>query len=82
LLDEARASFGRGEHEAALRTITLHERRYPDSVLTEEREALAIKALVASRNYEKAKAMGARFAERYPRSLLLPAVRDALGSIP
>jgi hypothetical protein len=82
LLDEARTAFGRGENEAALRAIAAHERRYPDSLLAEEREALAIKVLVATGRYDQARARGARFVEQHPRSLLLPAVRDSLETIP
>jgi hypothetical protein len=82
LLDEARAAFGRGENDAALRAITAHERRYPDSLLSEEREALAIKVLVAGDSHAEARARGARFIERHPRSLLLPAIRDSLETIP
>jgi hypothetical protein len=82
LLDEARAAFGRGENEAAMRAIAAHERRYPDSLLAEEREALAIKVLVATGRYDQARTRGARFVEQHPRSLLLPAVRDSLETIP
>ncbi len=82
LLDEALAAFGRGENEAALRAIAAHERRYPESLLSEEREALAIKVLVARGDFTNAKARGARFTEKHPRSLLLPAVRDSLDTIP
>jgi hypothetical protein len=82
LLDEARAAFGRGENDAALRAIAAHERRYPESVLSEEREALAIKVLVARGDFMDAKARGTRFIEKHPRSLLLPAVRDSLDTIP
>jgi hypothetical protein len=82
LLDDARAAFGRGEYDAALRAIAAHERRYPESVLSEEREALAIKVLVARGDFTDAKARGTRFIEKHPRSLLLPAVRDSLDTIP
>jgi hypothetical protein len=82
LLDEARGALGRGENDAAWRAIATHERRYPDSLLGEEREGLAIKVLVASGRYAEAQQRGARFAERHPHSLLLPAIRDSLQTIP
>ena len=82
LLDEARTALARGDEKAALRAIDLHARRYPDSVMTEEREALAIKALIASGNYAEARARSGRFRARYPRSLLLPSIDEALSEIP
>src|SRR5262249_4265673 len=42
LLDEARAAFGRGDTEACLRVLASHEKRFPNGVLSEEREALAV----------------------------------------
>jgi hypothetical protein len=82
LLDVARASLGRGDSGAALREIGTHRRRFPKSALTEEREALAIKALVLNGNYDEAKERGVRFGERYPNSVLLSSIKDTLATIP
>jgi hypothetical protein len=50
--------------------------------MVEEREALSIKAFIASGNYAEARARSGRFRTRYPRSLLLPSIDEALSEIP
>ena len=82
LLDAARKSLARGESRAVLETLNAHSSRYPDSDLVEEREALAIKALVAAGRYQAARERGARFKQRFPNSLLAPSVTAALKAIP
>jgi hypothetical protein len=82
LLDEARASLGKGENAAVLATLQQHAGQYPRSVLQEEREALAIKALVGAGQLAEARRRGALFQRRYPNSLLLPSVRAALEQKP
>jgi hypothetical protein len=82
LLDEARTALARGDNSAALRAVELHARRYPDSVMIEEREALAIKALVGQGSLAEARARGERFRARFPRSLLISSIDETLGTIP
>jgi hypothetical protein len=82
LLDEARTALARGDDGAALRAVEQHVRRYPDSVMIEEREALAIKALVGKGNYAEARVRGERFRARFPRSLLMSSIDETLGAIP
>jgi hypothetical protein len=82
LLDEARVALARGDNGAALRSVDLHARRYPESILTEEREALAIKALAGKGHRVEARVRGERFRTRFPRSLLLPSIDETLGTIP
>jgi hypothetical protein len=82
LLDTARAALGRGNSAAALDALDAHQREFPNSVLSEEREALAIKALAGAGRRAEAEARGARFRSRYPNSILRPAIDDALGTIP
>jgi len=48
LLDSARRALSRGENQVVLETLEAHAGRYPESDLGEEREALAIKALIAA----------------------------------
>jgi hypothetical protein len=62
--------------------VELHARRYPDSVMIEEREALAIKALVGQGSLAEARARGERFRARFPRSLLISSIDETLGTIP
>jgi hypothetical protein len=82
LLDTARKALARGENQAVLKALSEHSDRYPQSDLVEEREALAIKALVAAGQYDAARERGARFEQRFPGSLLIPAVTTALRTIP
>jgi len=82
LLDVARAEFARSDYAATLRTLAAHSARFPRSVLSEEREALQIKALAAGDRVPEARSLAARFQTRYPRSLLLPSVKDSVGTIP
>jgi hypothetical protein len=80
LLDGARAALSRGEPSQALGPLDEHTRRFPHGVLTEEREALAIQALARSGRTTEAADRAARFEKTYPTSLMMPAVKDALGA--
>jgi hypothetical protein len=79
LLDVARAALARGEAAEALAAVDRHSREYPDGVLVEEREALAIKALVALGRRDEARARAKRFEQRFPNGLMLRAVKGAIG---
>jgi len=82
LLDVARAGFARSDYAATLKTLAVHSARFPTSVLSEEREALQIKALAASGRLPEARILAARFQARHPQSLLLPSIKDSVGTIP
>jgi hypothetical protein len=82
LLDVARTALARGNGEDALVAATKHEKRYPRGDLSEEREAMAIQALVLLRRYDEARARGATFHRRFPGSVLAPGIDAALGAIP
>jgi hypothetical protein len=82
LLDVARTALGRGEGEETLTALGKHEKRYPNGQLAEEREAIGIQALLLLARYDEARARGGRFRQRYPGSVLLPAVEAALATIP
>src|SRR5262249_1082268 len=81
LLDVARSALASGEPARALEAALRHERTYPNGLLVEEREALAVKALVALGRNDAARARGARFVKRFPNGLMRPAVEGALQSI-
>jgi hypothetical protein len=51
-------------------------------MLTEEREALAVKALLLAGRDDEARQRAARFRERYPQSLFLPALEAKLRALP
>ncbi|MCL2447895.1 MAG: hypothetical protein FWD17_02995 [Polyangiaceae bacterium] len=82
LLDRARKDLLSGEPEAALDEVERHARRFPHGMLSEERDALRVEALVAAKRYARARAAGGRFRTAYPGSMLGPAVDDALQAIP
>jgi hypothetical protein len=82
LLDKARAQIAAGEPARALDDVERHGRRHPQGALSEEREALAVNALVSLGRYREAVQRGEAFRSRYPNSLLMPSVEAALLAIP
>jgi hypothetical protein len=74
LLRLARAAVARRDFAAALGPIGEHTRRFTDGRLTEEREALRVKALSGLGRTEEAWRAANAFEARFPRSVLLPAV--------
>ncbi len=69
LLDQARRSAAHGDATAALEMAERHRARFPNGRLAEEREALAIRALVASGQSEAARQRAQAFRAAYPNSL-------------
>lgn len=82
LIENAREQLARGEAEGALAKLDEHARRFATARLTEEREALAIQALVNADRHEEAKARAAAFRAKWPTSVYLPAVDLTIESIP
>ncbi|MFO0677081.1 MAG: hypothetical protein U0169_11125 [Polyangiaceae bacterium] len=78
LLEEARRAFAVGDPERALRLTDEHATRYPDGHLAEEREALAIRSMVASGRRGAATTRADRFRARHPDSIMAPVIDDAL----
>jgi hypothetical protein len=81
LLDPARTALGKNDGPSAMEGVHKHEQRFPKGQLTEEREAIAIQALVLLGNGPEAQARAARFKRTYPNSVLAPAVDAALQAI-
>ncbi len=79
LLDLARGAIEREDGAAALDATAEHARKYPSGVLVQEREAIAVRALVLLGRTEEARARVARFRERFPDSMLLPALESNAG---
>lgn len=82
LLDQARAALAQGDGPDALQRTNDHARRFARPQLGEEREAIAIQALVLSGRYAEARDRAARFEVSSPNSLFRPAVEASLASIP
>lgn len=78
LLRSARAAVAREDFAAALPPLTEHARRFGDGRLAEEREALRVRALAGLGRHQEARQAADRFAVRFPRSVLLPAVRQMI----
>ncbi len=69
LIDTARAALSRGRADDALAAVQLHATRFPNGSLAEEREFLAVQALVIAGRVDAANERGARFHRRYPKSI-------------
>lgn len=81
-LDQARTSLSQGDAVTALAAVARHERSFSHPQLAEEREAIAVQALVLEHSYDEARARAARFHTTWPNSLFAPAIDASVGSIP
>ncbi|WP_437303701.1 RNA polymerase sigma factor [Sorangium sp. So ce388] len=82
LLQRAIAALGSGKATEALDALERHARSYPRSPRAQQRETLAIQALVQAGRRADAAARAARFREAFPGSAYLPAIEDAVNSLP
>jgi hypothetical protein len=78
LLKRAQAEYAHRDFPGALTLIAEHARRFPRARLAEEREALRICSLAGAGRTVEAQRAGAAFADRFPRSVLLPRLEEAL----
>jgi hypothetical protein len=65
----------------ALQLCLQHDRTFPDGVMREEREAIAISALIALGRHAEAREHGARFLFGHPASPYGPSLKEQLRSI-
>lgn len=72
LLQRAQAAYADRNFATTLLLVGEHARRFPGGRLTEEREALRVKALLGGGREQEARKAAAAFANRFPRSALLP----------
>lgn len=82
LLDHARRALASDGGVEALGLLDRHAKRFPRGKLAEEREALAIEALVHAGRLDEARARAADFRRKSPQSLYLEAIDVTLRSIP
>jgi len=80
LLDLARAHAARGEPALSLQQAERHRAQFPRGKLAEEREALAIRALLALGRNAEARTRAQDFHSAHPDSFLLPAIDSALSA--
>jgi hypothetical protein len=72
LLQRAHAAYAIQDYANALTLVAEHRRQFPNGRLSEEREALRVRALAGAGRMDEARRTAAAFAERFPRSVLLP----------
>ncbi|HEY5956053.1 MAG TPA: hypothetical protein VIV60_05845 [Polyangiaceae bacterium] len=80
LLQPARQAVARGDFGSALVTIADHQSQFPSGKLTEEREALRVKALLGLGRTADAQRAGAAFRAHFPHSALLKRLDEMLGT--
>jgi hypothetical protein len=77
LLESARVAL-RTDPKRALQLTQEHAKRYPNGLLCQEREVIAIEALNRLGKRDAAKARGAAFEEQFPDSALGPRLQQSL----
>jgi hypothetical protein len=82
VLDSARERLAQGDGAGALKHLDEHARRFSHATLAEEREALAIQALVNLGRYDDARRRADAFRTRWSNSVYAAAVKATLASIP
>jgi hypothetical protein len=80
LLDLARANAASGAQGLVLQQTELHRAQFPRGKLAEEREALAIRALLSLGRADEARSRARVFHLTYPNSFLTPAIDSALSA--
>jgi hypothetical protein len=68
------------DYRAALATLGEHRRRFPRGQLREEGDALGVLSLEGAGRTDEARRAAAAFVDRFPRSVLLPRIREATGT--
>jgi TolA-binding protein len=82
ILQRARAAVASAQFSTALGAIAEHQRRFPNGILQEEREALRVKALAGLGKTEEAQKAARRFSEKFPNSVLAPRLEEATQRAP
>ena len=82
LVEMGRSSLAHGQASQALDAVQKHATKYPNGQLVEERESIAIHALVAAGRAADARTRATNFHKRFPKSLFLPAIDAAVGPEP
>jgi len=77
LLREAQAAMARGNAGRSLELLEEHGSRYPNGILSQEREAARVLALCGLGRHDEARAEAARFVEKQPTSPLSARVRSS-----
>jgi len=78
ILDEARSALRDGDGPRARGLLMRHETMFPHGILAEEREAIAVRVLVACDERDAAAVRAAEFHQRFPESPLAASVDSSL----
>lgn len=81
LVETARTALSRKQPDV-IDLLLLHAQQFPQGRLAEERESLLVQALLQAGRADEARSHAAQFRKRWPRSLLLPVIDAAVGTIP
>jgi hypothetical protein len=76
LLQRAQSDYASQDFPDALVLVAEHARMFPKGRLAEEREALRVRSLAGAGRGDQARRALAAFARRFPRSVLLPRLRE------
>jgi hypothetical protein len=76
LLRRAQTAYAGRDFLVALTLLADHARRFPNGRLAEEREALRVRSLAGSGRMDEARHAVTVFSDRFPRSVLLPRLRE------
>jgi hypothetical protein len=76
LLQRAQSEYAIQDFPDALILVAEHAHRFPNGRLAEEREALRVRSLAGAGRGDQARRALAAFASRFPRSVLLPRLRE------
>jgi hypothetical protein len=76
LLQRAHAAYAVRDFPGTLMLVAEHARRFPNGRLSEEREGLRVESLAGSGRQDETRRAVAAFARRFPRSVLLPRLRE------
>ena len=80
LMRNAHTAYAAHDYTSALVLVGEHARRFAGGLLTEEREALRVRCLLAAGRKNQARLAADAFASRFPRSVLLRRLQAEVGS--
>jgi hypothetical protein len=81
LVDRARVALRRGDAHGALVALMEHERRFPEGVLAEDRDRLAVESLVQEGRIDAARSRIARYLREHPSGAHRRALEDLDASL-
>ena len=80
LLHRAHAAYAVRDFPSTLALVAEHTRRFPNGRLSEEREGLRVESLAGLGRRDETRRAVAAFSRRFPRSVLLPRLREMANS--